>query len=174
MSLDDFVRQPPSFSHLLTATLSSQPLFTSEFFLRCEQDEKWVLDLAQPYDVDPQVRHHPNVTLLNLDDLASFESSSSAPHMEYRKQIEACISEQLASYYHRYKMIPLLKGLSELTPVYQRELLDAHPKEHNKLSQAPESWAEGLARRQVYQAQKHLEHILKDAFQQERSPGWVG
>lgn len=66
-----------------------------DYFIRREDLEKasgfrtqLILDLAVPRNVDPLVKYHPNVQLLNIDELSKFVDQNRTYHLQ---EIERCL-----------------------------------------------------------------------------------
>ena len=76
----------------------------------------FLIDIAVPRDVDPQVRDLDNAFLFDIDDLEQVVESNRKEREREIESVQALIDEELVGYVHWLKTLdaaPLIKGLRE-------------------------------------------------------------
>lgn len=163
MSLLDFQKSPPDFSHLFTATSSVEPLFGSQFFERLSKTPKVVFDFAQPADVaDYQSTF---VEILRLDNLQAEAKKNREFRTESVKQAEQIIEEALRLHLLQQKETPVLRDFSQIEAVFEEELVRAFyfiekdfPAEYHT---SLKKMAEGIVRKNLHLSREHLRSVLR-------------
>lgn len=122
MSLDNFLRNPPEFDLLVTATSSAEEIFSEKFFQGLAKIPRLVLDFAQPADVAPSLRGRTDMSLLNLEDLTRFAELNQQERTKSIQVAETYIDKALRAYCMEQKQGPLLKDFSGIELILEREL----------------------------------------------------
>lgn len=164
LALDKFVVDPVSFSHMLTATASIEPLFGRSFFSKRSTERRMILDFAEPADV--VASELPALTtLVQIADMKE-EAERNAKERELGvQQAQIMIDVALREFCRSQKEAPLLKDFNQVEPSFdesfrtaweaiQLELPhDCHPKVRK--------WAEGLVRKNLHLSREHLKLVLR-------------
>lgn len=166
LSLDSFKKNPPSFSHLITATASSEFIFDRLFFEKSENRPKVAIDFAEPPDVEPETTS-TMVKIIHTQDLASEAKKNERHRSKAIERSETILEEVLRSYYLQEKETPVLKEFNEVEPLFMRELQSALGNFRQPLPEAlrPEltEWAQKLVKRNLHHSRKHLRSVIRQA-----------
>ena len=109
---------------IFVATNSDSPIILSSH-LRNRQD-KVIIDLSIPYNVEISARQLPNVTLVNVDDLSKIKDETLQKRMGEVPKAKAVISKHIAEFIEWYQMrrhVPVLIAIkSKLEEIQHSEL----------------------------------------------------
>lgn len=164
VSLSDFMSTPRSFSHMFTATASSEPLFGSSFFERRSAEKPLVFDFAEPPDVAPEAKGL--VELIHLEDL----KEEARVNAEFRAaavvEAEVIIDAALKSYCLAQKEAPLLKDFSQVEPQFLVELEASWETLQKEIPAEWQPklrrWAEKLVKKNLHVSREHLRSLLRN------------
>jgi len=162
MSLFDFLKCPPPFSHLFTATSSSEPLFNSGFFEKLDGERKVLFDFAEPPDV---VDTSGRVLVIRLENLMELARENSALRSQSIEQAEVLIEQALKEHCLQQKEAPLLKDFSGVEPRFWDELDEAlsEIRDFPSHEQAKlRKWAQALVKKNLHTSREHLRIILRN------------
>jgi glutamyl-tRNA reductase len=165
MSLADFLKNPPDFSHLFTATASVEPIFEWDFFNRLGPEPKAVFDFAQPADVG--LVENPSIEVFRLENLQNEAQKNREARVESVRQAETLIEEALRSHLLEQKETPVLRDFNQIQVVFEEELLRAYefiesdfPKEfHSNLKRL----ADTIVKKNLHSSREHLRTVLRRA-----------
>lgn len=165
MELSEFLQNPPRFSHLLTATSSTKPLFQKAFFEKIDRDPKLILDFAQPPDVERAAVPESFVQLVHIEELDEQARENAESRASAVLESEKMIDDALKSYFLEQKEAPLLRDFNLIEPHFMQELQDVigfiqveFPSElHPKLTLL----AEKLVKKNLHHSREHLKSILR-------------
>lgn len=162
-SLKDFLKSPPTFSHLFTATSSVDPVFNQEFFDRLPLGPKAVFDFAQPADVGAIERN--NLEIFRLEHLQKEAQANRELRAESVKQAEKIIEDALRQHLLQQKEAPVLRDFNQIESVFEEELLRAYyfiekdfPQEYHP---SLKKLAEGIVKKNLHLSREHLRNILR-------------
>ncbi|MBI4404799.1 MAG: hypothetical protein HY537_11590 [Deltaproteobacteria bacterium] len=166
MPLGDFLANPVPFSHLFTATSSSEPVFNTDFFRRCLSNPKMIFDFAHPADVGGC----PSGTqLIHLEDLIEEASENQALRKVAMEQAETAIEEAMKEYFLATKEAPVLRDFSSAESLFMNQLDEALQSLQVQVKLPPEycslvqQWAKGLVKKNLHCSKTHLRKILRKA-----------
>jgi glutamyl-tRNA reductase len=164
--LDEFLASPHSFSHMFTATASSEPLFDSRFFAKVP-GRQLVFDFAQPPDVMvPEC--DCEAVVIHLEDLKDEAQQNAISRKVAVDESDCIIETALREYCLQQKQAPLMRGFSEVEPHFINELQRAlgalgqdkefPPELHPKIKR----WAEKLVRKNLHSSREQLRMVLEN------------
>ncbi len=163
-SLDSFIKSPPNFSHLFTATSSPHPLFDESFFQAIPREKRLAFDFAEPADI-ATLPVEANVRVIKLEDLKEEALQNSKSRAVGVLQAEKIIEDALRAFFLQQKEAPLLKDFNEVEPSFYHGLAEAllvvqkdlPPETHTKVQR----WAESLVKRNLHLSREHLRSVLR-------------
>lgn len=163
LSLEEFLKNPPSFTHLFTATASMEPLFERSFFEKLPRCLVAIYDFAQPSDVGKV-----NLELLEICRLEHLQKEAQQ-NRDVRAQsvyeAEKIIEEALRAHLLNQKEAPVLRDFSQIEEVFEEELKRAYafieqdfPLEYQANLK---KLAEGIVRKNLHLSREHLRTVLR-------------
>lgn len=165
VSLSDFLKTPGDFSHLVTATASSEPIFDSAFFERLPPRLRLVMDFAEPADVKG-AGSLATVRLIQIEDLKEEAARNAAERSHGIHQVEALIENALRDFFRTQKEAPLLKDFNRVEPSFQEAFRAAWESLHRELPGdyhlTVKRWAEGLVKKNLHLSREHLKGVLRN------------
>lgn len=163
LSLDEFLKAPPSFSHLFTATASREPLFENSFFEKLPSAPVAVYDFAQPPDLGNISLE--SVEICRLDHLQKEAQLNRELRSQSVVEAEKIIEEALRAHLLSQKEAPVLRDFSQIEGVFEEELQRAYafieqdfPIEYQANLK---KLAEGIVRKNLHLSREHLRAVLR-------------
>ena len=111
-SIDDLEAEIKRADIILTATNATAPVIRRSHLEGCEQ--KCIIDLSVPYNVEAGARCLPNVDLVNVDQLSKMKDETLKKRQAEVPKAKAIIAELVAEFYEWCEMrrhVPMLKDL---------------------------------------------------------------
>ena len=109
---------------ILVATNSNEPtIFHSHLE---NKDEKLIIDLTVPSNVESSVQHLPNVSLINVDELSRLKDDTLAKREAEVPRAKAIITEHIEEFTEWYEMrkhVPVLKAVKNKLEAIQSDPL---------------------------------------------------
>jgi len=99
---------------VITATTATSPIISAAHFNK--DDQKVLIDLSVPYNIDPSVKIFSNITLLNVDDLSKMKDETLKMREAEAPKAKAIIRIQLAEFAEWWQMrhnVPVLIALKK-------------------------------------------------------------
>lgn len=165
MSLDSFLDRPSEFSHLVTATSSAEPIFDNRFFRKLKEENRVVLDLAEPPDVCAEGLDEV-VHLYRLESFVEEAKANEGLRTCEIEKAEELIGKALGEYYLETKETPVLKEFSAVGAVFQRlfeerweDLEDTLPE---TLQESIKVWGQKLVNQNLHFSKEHLRAVLRE------------
>lgn len=160
ISLEDFLANPCSFTHLITATASREPLFDVAFFQK-QKIKSVVVDFAEPADVKVCSELASTLELIRLDGLKSEAKENAKTRRSAVMSSETIIEKALREFCLSQKEAPLIKEFSTVGPKLVETLstaLQSLPNSHQQMG----IWAEKLVKKNFHESREHLKTILRN------------
>jgi len=88
----------------------------------------FLIDIAVPRDLDPQLVHIPNVFLYDVDDLEGIVEANLQLRQQEAEKIELMIEEELEKFFRWYKTLgvgPVIRALQEKSEAIHRETMQS-------------------------------------------------
>jgi glutamyl-tRNA reductase len=121
---------------VISSTASTNAILTKEMIMPIEEQRRgrplFLIDIAVPRDIDPEIRLLDHVFLYDLDDLQEIVNENMASRQKAAQHIERQLVDELASYHNWVAMldaIPIIRALQEKsTFIQERTLQSIHRK----------------------------------------------
>lgn len=173
VSLTEFLENTPDFSHLFTATASSEVIFGADFFARFQPSRPALLfDFAQPPDIERAAITEKIGRLLHLEDLMEEARENVAARTRAIREAEALIETALREHVLEQKEAPVLRDFNRIEPHLWEDLaeallaLDDFPPD---IQPKVRKWAEKLLKKNLHQSREHLRSVLRKVADAEES-----
>jgi glutamyl-tRNA reductase len=181
MALEAFLREPPAFSHLITATGATTAIFDGPFFervaARSAQPRALIFDFAQPPDVERGAPCECVATVLHLEDFLEEARENASARARAVWEAEQIIEMALRDHCLEQKEAPVLRDFNRVEPSLWEELsqalqaieTDFPPEMQPKLKK----WAEKLVKKNLHHSREHLRTVLRQVTEPEESALFV-
>ncbi len=144
---------------LVVATGAQNPTINAALILT--KKPLLILDLSIPKNVDEDVKNHPNVTLVHLDDLAQITDDTlerRKAHIPHAEQIIETIKSEFMAWLATRKFAPTMKALKLKLTDFAIAELDTQRK---KMTDFNEAQAELISNNIIQKITNHFAHHLK-------------
>ena len=123
MSLEAFFAERPHFDVLATATSAPHYLFGTSFFSDHRQghQDKLIIDLAIPPDVDPAAGEMEGVTLINMDSLRKQAQTHQNNRSQSVSDAQAILAAGAQTIIDRWKVRSINPAIGAIRERYERE-----------------------------------------------------
>lgn len=139
---------------ILVATAAAHPLITIEDLQ--EHDEKILIDLSVPNNIDAGVQVYKGITLANVDDLSRINDETlrnRQAEIPKAKELITCHIHEFAEWYMMRQHVPVLKAVKE------------------KLTELNSQLSEARVQNDAHAVQKALNTMAKKMRNEEQRPG---
>ena len=109
----------------------------------------FLIDIAVPRDIDPQVREIDNVFLFNIDDLEQVVASNRQEREQEIHRVQALIEEEIGEFLHWFNALgagPLIRDLRQRAELLRQVELDRWTGKLEHLSDEDRKTVEGILR----------------------------
>jgi len=109
----------------------------------------FLIDIAVPRDVDPQIRDLDNVFVFDIDDLEQVVESNRQEREQEIRQVQTLIEEEIEDFLHWFNALgtgPLIRGLRQRAEELRQVELDRWTGKLRHLSEEDRRTVEGLLR----------------------------
>lgn len=163
-SLSDFIANPSDFSHLFTATSSSQAVFDESFISQVDGKHRLIFDFAEPPDFVPFTPQ--NLEMCHVEDLRKEAAVNTEARKTATKEAEFLIESALKEFLLEQKEAPLLKDFNAVEPKFEEERTSAfeyiekeYPAEmHLRLKK----FVEKIISKNLHVSREHLKTVLRN------------
>ncbi len=115
---DDLYARADEADILITSTGSSEFLFRTphaqQFLHRRRNRPMFIIDIAVPRDVDPEINRVDGIFLYDIDDLQSVAASNLSDRDREAHRAEAVLEQELARYHRRIETLDVVPTLVDL------------------------------------------------------------
>lgn len=164
MALEEFLRNPPEFSHLFTATSSPDILFTRDFFQRACFCHALAFDFAEPPDIETMDESAP-IKIIRIEDLQVEAAENTQLRAKAVEEADGIIEQALKDYCLQQKQAPLLRDFNEVEPTVLSELefalASAEEEFPKEIQEKLKRWAEKLVKKNLHLSREQLRLILQ-------------
>ena len=131
---DDLYARADEADILITSTGSTEFIFRTphaqQFLHRRRNRPMFIIDIAVPRDVDPEINRLDGIFLYDIDDLQSVAASNLSDRAREAQRAEAILEQELARYHRRVETLDVVPALVDLQTaaedMRQAELRRAH------------------------------------------------
>lgn len=156
IQFEDWLKYVPQVDIVISSTSAPHFLVRREDVLKVMKKRKkqplFLMDLAIPRDIDPEVRKIPNVFLYNIDHLKEVVESNFHERKEKLPTAEKIINENVAEFmgwFRALQSIPTIQRLSKKAEIIRERELKKTLSKLNNLSTKDKKEIEYLSRRIV-------------------------
>lgn len=169
MSLSQFLTSPPDFDCLVTATASTEPMFSGSFFEKLrtplQSPRRILVDLAQPPDIDRHATLPLGTQLIGLEELEKLTVESEQSRLLSIHQADSLVESMLREYCLSRKTAPLLSEFSKVEASLVESARVFATSLEGELSSGLQTGAlakslESLSRKQLHLSKEHLKESL--------------
>ncbi len=168
-SLSDFISAPGDFSHLFTATSSSQAIFDQQFIEKVDGKHRLIFDFAEPPDFIPFTSKH--LEMCHVEDLRKEAMVNTESRKSATKDAECLTEAALKEFLLEQKEAPLLRDFNAVEPKFEEERLSAFDyieKEYPVEMQVRlKKFVEKIISKNLHVSREHLKSVLRKVVSSE-------
>jgi glutamyl-tRNA reductase len=160
-SLEQLTEQIASSDIVITATNSTEPVIHESHLKNAE--EKLIIDLSIPYNVEAAAQHLPSITLVNVDELSRMKDETLSKRIAEVPKAKTIISEHIEEFVDWYKMrmnVPVFKAVkTKLKEIHTSPLFIPLANNQNSSEERIQRVINGMASKMREQNQRGCYYI---------------
>lgn len=129
--LSELTAKIPEIDVLITSTGAQEWLLTREQLAQLPRQAKrplFMIDISVPRNLDPEIKHVPNVFLYDIDDLEGIVEENMEHRRKEAEKIESMIEEEVSAHEYWFKTLsagPIIRALQEKSSKIHQNTLES-------------------------------------------------